>query len=123
MKKHFFLASTVFAAVCLVGCAQKQVVPSSEMALAEDAVAEASSAGAYEFAPLEIEMAEDKIEQAKIAIQAKNNLEAKRLLEKAQVDAKLAESKARTAKTQKSVNELQKSIDVLREEIERKAAE
>lgn len=123
MKQKIFLASTVFAAVCLVGCAQKHKVPTSEMALADEAVAEASSAGAYEFAPLEIEMAEEKIEQAKIAIQAKDNLEAKRLLEKAQVDAKLAESKARTAKTQKAVNELQKSIDVLKEEIERKAAE
>lgn len=106
----------------LSSCAPAVQPPVSQMALANEAVEEATAAGAYEYAPVELKAAQDKIEQAKAAMQAKDNLAAERLLKEAEVDAKLAEAKSATAKSQKAVDELQKSIDLLREEINRKQA-
>lgn len=106
----------------LSSCAPAVQPPVSQMALANEAVEEATAAGAYEYAPVELKAAQDKIEQAKAAMQAKDNLAAERLLKEAEVDAKLADAKSATAKSQKAVDELQKSIDLLREEINRKQA-
>jgi hypothetical protein len=107
----------------LVSCAPAMQPPDSQMALANEAVEEATSAGAYEYAPVELKAAQDKINQAEQAMQSKDNVTAKRLLQEAEVDAKLAEAKSATAKSQKAVAELQKSIDLLRDEFKRKQAQ
>lgn len=104
----------------LAACAPAKQPPTGQMALATAAVEKAAAAGAYEYAPLALKSSQDKIEQAKTAIQAKDYENARRLLEQAEVDAKLAEAKSGAAKSQKAVDELQKSIDLLREEIQRK---
>ena len=107
----------------LSSCAPAVQPPDSQMALATEAVEEATAAGAYEYAPVELKAAQDKINQAKQAMQSKDNVTAKRLLQEAEVDAKLAEAKSATAKSQQAVAELQKSIDMLRDEINRKQAQ
>jgi hypothetical protein len=80
--------------LALAGCAPAKQPPASQMALAQDAVEKASTAGAYEYAPVELKTARDKIDQAKTAMQSKDYASAKRLLEQAEVDAKLAEAKS-----------------------------
>ncbi|MEZ4483824.1 MAG: DUF4398 domain-containing protein [Syntrophotaleaceae bacterium] len=107
----------------VTACTPAVQPPVSQMALANEAVEEATSVGAYEYAPVELRAAQDKINQAEVAMQAKDNLTAGRLLKEAEVDAKLAEAKSTTAKSQKAVNELQKSIDLLSDEINRKQAQ
>ncbi len=104
----------------LMGCASSIQPPTGKMAVAESAVDKASAAGAYEYAPLELKMAQDKVDQAKTEIQAKNYVKADRLLEQAELDAQLAEAKTSTTKSQKVVDSLQQGIDLLREEIQRK---
>jgi len=106
--------------LALAACAPAKQPPTSQMALATAAVEKATAAGAYEYAPLELKTSQDKIDQAKTAIGVKDYARAERLLEQAEMDAKLAEAKSGTAKSQKAVDELQKSIDLLREEIQRK---
>jgi len=107
----------------LSSCTPAMQPPDSQMALANEAVEEATAAGAYEYAPVELKAAQDKINQAKLAMQTKDNLTAERLLKEAEVEAKLVEAKSATAKSQRAVDELQKSIDLLRDEINRKQAQ
>jgi hypothetical protein len=109
--------------LALAGCAPATQPPASQMALAQDAVEKASAASAYEYAPVELKAARDKIDQAKTAMQSKDYASSQRLLEQAEVDARLAEARSNAAKAQRAVEELQKSIDLLREEIQRKEAQ
>lgn len=120
-RKHALILG--LALLTLTACAPAKKAPTGQMALAQSAVDNATAADAYEYAPLELKTAQDKIEQAKMAIQAKEHVEAERLLEQAEIDAQLAEAKARTAKAQKTVETLQQGIDLLREEIQRKLAQ
>lgn len=116
-KKHAISLS--LALLSLTACTSSQP-PTSQMALAQSAVDKATTAGAYEYAPLELKAAQDKMDMAKTAIQAKHYGEAERLLEQAEIDAQLAEAKSDTVKSQKTVDTLQQGIDLLREEIQRK---
>lgn len=122
MKVRIRIRPIVFGLVCLslTACSSSKQPPISQMALAQAAVEQATAAGAYGYAPLELKTSQDKINQAKAAIQAKDYMKAERLLEQAELDAKLAEAKSSTAKSQKAVDELQKSIDLLRETVQQK---
>lgn len=119
-KKSFFFGASL---LILTSCAPAMQPPASQMALAEEAIEEASAAGAYEYAPLELKTARDKIDQAKAAVNAEDYVTAERLLKQAEIDAKLAEAKSTTVKSQRVVDELQKGTDLLREEIQRKQAQ
>lgn len=118
------IAGCVMALVLFLGgCATTQP-PSPQLtaalATANETVKQAREVDAQEFAPLELQTAERKLEAAQTAIAKKDNELAGRLAKEAMVDAKLAEVKSRSAKTQASARELQKSIEALREEIARK---
>ena len=126
MKTGTVLQSCIVVTGLLIfiGCASSKQSQSQigKMALSQAAVEKASSEGAYEYAPLELKTARDKIELAKTATQSKEYETAERLLEQATVDAELAEAKSKTAKSQKVVDELKTSIDMLRDEIQRKTS-
>lgn len=104
----------------LAGCAAKTPSPEKQVTLATQSITQAESAGAFEFAPVELKSAREKLSQAKLAMDKEENLKAKRLADEAMVDANLAEAKARSAKSQKVVEELKESISVLQEEMNRK---
>lgn len=106
------------AAIIMVGCASMPA-PTEQLAVSKAAVASATRSGGNEFAPLELKSAMEKMEGAERAMGAKDYPLAKRLAEQAQLDAKLAETKAGLAKAQKSVDDAQESNRVLREEIKR----
>ncbi len=76
------------------------------LALTEEAINDARSAGAEEYAPLPLDNAERKFEDAKVAIKNGEKSKAKRLLEEAESDAKLAESTTEAMKKQKAADEL-----------------
>ncbi|MFH1217504.1 MAG: DUF4398 domain-containing protein [Pseudomonadota bacterium] len=111
----------VSASLGLAACGTKYPPPDSQMNMATSEIGQAESIGAYESAPLELKSARDKLEQAKQAVQREDNLAAKRLAEQAIVDANLAQAKARTAKSQKTVEELKASIQTLQDELNRTA--
>ncbi len=108
-----------FAVATLSGCAGV-APPTEQMAVSKAAVASAASAGGGEFASLEMRSAQEKMDGATRAMQKEDYEAARRLAESAEVDARLAEKKAQSAKARKAADVTQEDIRVLREEINRK---
>lgn len=113
----------VAAAIFMAGCASTPSIPAptEQMAVSRAAVNNASSAGGNEFAPIQLKSAMEKMDAAERAMGAKDYARARLLAEEAQVDAKLAETTARSAKAQKAADALQEDNRVLRKELDRKA--
>jgi len=113
----------VAAAIFMAGCASTPSIPAptEQMAVSRAAVNNASSAGGNEFAPIQLKSAMEKMDAAERAMGAKDYGRARLLAEEAQVDAKLAETTARSAKAQKAADALQEDNRVLRKELDRKA--
>ena len=106
--------------IVMSGCASSKIpAPTNEFAAANQAVEQAEQVGAEEYAPLEIRNAREKLAEAGVLIDRKENEKAKMLLEKAMADAELAEARALSAKAQRAVGELKETIEVLKQEIER----
>ena len=76
----------------------------------------AVSAGATEYAPVEMKSAQDKLKQAELAMHDKKYDEARRLSEQAEWDARVAERKAQAAKAEKAVQDAQNAVQQLRQE-------
>ncbi|OIR04690.1 hypothetical protein GALL_130740 [mine drainage metagenome] len=108
------------AAVILIsGCASVPP-PIEQMAVSRAALNNANSAGANEFAPVQLKSAMDKMQGAEQAMTAKDYPLANQLAEEAEVDAKLAGLTARSVKAQKAAEAIQEDSRVLRKEIDRK---
>lgn len=105
--------------VVLTACASVPP-PTEQMAVSTAAVAHASTAGGGEAAPADMQMARQKLDRARLAMQAENYDLARVLSEEAQVDAQLAEAKAGSIKARKAASELSEGVRVLREELDRK---
>jgi hypothetical protein len=114
-----------FVALCgatmmlAAGCSSMNTPATASVAVSAAAVESASSAGGAEFAPVEMSSARDKMARANKAMTAKDYKLANDLANQAQADAKLAQSKAGSAKAQTAANALQDDIRVLREELDR----
>src|SRR5450631_3525989 len=104
--------------VAITGCASVPP-PTEQMAVSKSAVANAVSAGGAEYAPVEMKLAQDKMDRARRAMEKEDYENARWLAEEAQADARLAEKKAQSAKAQKAAIVMQDDIRVLREEINR----
>lgn len=100
------------------GCAAK-TAPVESITGAEIAVKAAHEKNAANYAPLELKIAEDKLNDAKTAVQKEDFDEARRLAEEAMADARLAEAKALSEKSKKLAQDMKNSIETLRREIER----
>ena len=109
----------VTAAIIMAGCASNPP-PTEQMAVSRAAVNNASSAGASEFAPVQLKSAMEKMDAAERAMTEKEYVLARHLAEQAQVDAQLAESTARSAKAQKAADALKEDSRILRQELDRK---
>jgi hypothetical protein len=108
------------AVLVLAGCASPQKAPATaDVAVSRNAVENAVSAGAAELAPAEINVARDKMMRANQALAAKDYKLARELAIQAQADAKLAQSKANSAKATAASNALNEDLRVLREEVDR----
>jgi outer membrane murein-binding lipoprotein Lpp len=116
-----FAAGTIAAAVLLLaGCASPQKAPATaDVAVSRNAVENAVSAGAAELAPEEINAAREKMMRANQALAARDYKLARELAIQAQADAKLAQSKANSAKATAASNQLNEDLRVLREEVDR----
>ena len=108
------------ALLALAACASTPP-PKEQMAVAEAAVASASSAGALQWAPAELRVAQDKLSRAQSALAAKDHARAGSLAMEADVDARLATAAAGAAKAKKAAEEVQEADRALREEMSRKA--
>lgn len=105
--------------LAMVGCASQKAPATADVAVSRAAVANAVSAGASDLAPEEISAARAKMQRASQALAAKDYTLARDLANQAQADAKLAQSKANSAKATAASNALQEDLRVLREEVDR----
>jgi hypothetical protein len=116
-RLQFLLCALCVAA--LSACSSMKTPATADVAVSKEAVASATTAGATELAPAEMAAARDKMLRANQALAAKDYRTAQDLAQQAQADAKLAQSKANSAKAMAAANALQEDIRVLREELER----
>ena len=111
-------AMSLLACALLAACASTPP-PTEQLAVSTAALASATGAGALELAPAELSMARDKLNRANVAVTAEQNERALLLAQQAQVDARLAEVKARSVKAQKAAAEVGEGNRVLNEEMNR----
>ena len=107
------------ALLALAGCASQKAPATADVAVSRAAVENATSAGAAELAPAEMTSAREKMLRANQALAAKDYQAARDLATQAQADARLAQSKANSAKATAAADALQENIRVLREELDR----
>ena len=120
LLKSIATAAALAGALVLAGCASPQKAPATaDVAVSRNAVENAVSAGAAELAPAEITVARDKMMRANAALAAKDYKLARELAIQAQADAKLAQSKANSAKATAASNALNEDLRVLRQEVDR----
>lgn len=110
---------SLVTAIVVSACASLPA-PTEQIALSNEALRNANSAGSNEFAPVQLKSAMDKMESANRAMNEKKHVLARQLSEQAQVDAQLALEMTRAAKAQKAADALQEDNRVLRQEIDRK---
>jgi hypothetical protein len=103
----------------LYGCASEKTPATADVAVSRAAVASATSSGAADLAPAEMQSARDKLMRANQALAAKDYKTAQDLASQASADAQLAQSKANSAKATTAADELQQNIRLLREEVQR----
>jgi Skp family chaperone for outer membrane proteins len=109
-------------AVALLGlaaCASDKAPATADVAVSRAAVANATSAGAADLAPAEMQSAREKLMRANQALAAKDYKTAQDLATQASADAQLAQSKANSAKATSAADELQQNIRMLRDEVNR----
>jgi len=121
-RRPAVLLSCAFAAALLLlgGCASAPV-PKEQLAVAEAAVKQASSAATGEGAPLELRAATDKLAGARAAVASGDMVRARQLAEQAELDARVAQLHAQTTRSRQAATESQSAARALSEELDRKA--
>ncbi|MDM1696651.1 DUF4398 domain-containing protein [Thiopseudomonas alkaliphila] len=109
------LAAVVAGSVLtLAGCSGNP--PTTQLAVATQALNAAETAGAIEFAPVEMQAARQKMNDAEKADFEKDYKKAKDLAEQAEWDARVAERKAQAEKVQRAVKDAERAVQELRNE-------
>ena len=112
---------SLLLATALAACASVPP-PVEQMAVSKSAVDRASSSpNAVEAAPVELQRAREKLDRAQRAMTEKDYVLARRMAEQAEVDARVAESRASSARGERALKEVQESSRALQEEINRQA--
>ena len=92
--------------------------PVDAFSKAELSLRTAAEARADELAPMDLQRAKEKLEQAKRAMAAGRNTEARRLAEAADVEAELAQARAEAEITRFAADQLRARGDALRQKFE-----
>jgi len=121
MKQTKYTLSIACCALILLvsGCTSMKDPATSNIAVSKNAIANADSADAAQFAPLELQSAREKLTRANAAMADKDYKLANDLAIQAQADAKVATSKANSSKAQAAADALNADIRVLQEELTR----
>lgn len=119
-KKAVIQMLLLCGAMGLSGCAGNP--PTAALSQADLAVQQASKSKAPEYASLELYTAREQLTGAQEAMKNKEYTQARRLAERALVNAQLAETKAEAEQTRRAAEELRQSIEALRREAERQVS-
>ena len=123
-KKAVIQLLLLCGAVGLSSCAGKPPTATvSQMSQADLAVQQASKSKAPEYASLELYTAREQFASAQEAMHKKDYTQARRLAERALVNAQLAETKAEAEQARRAAAELRQSIEALRREAEQPVAQ
>jgi len=112
--RPFFAA---LAVVALAGCAADPA-PNEQIRLTQQALEQASAVGANADESPELKLAEDKFTQAKADMAEQSFKDARMQAEQAELDARLAEAKVLTRKSQEQLNVLNTRITRLRKQLQ-----
>jgi hypothetical protein len=105
--------SLLSGVMMVTGCASKQIAPPSTV---KQAFLNAQQADVTRFAPLDMRIAQEKIEAAQDAFRTMDYVKADRLAQEALVTVQLAEAKAAKEKLKASTSDLQDTLHVLKRE-------
>jgi pyocin large subunit-like protein len=101
--------------IALTGCASDPA-PTEQLRLSEQAMSQAKAVGASEQVA-ELTLAENKLVQAQAAMAQEAYKDARMLAEQAELDARLAEARVLTEKSQAQLSELHNRINRLRKQL------
>jgi hypothetical protein len=118
MSKRSLLGLSALS-LLLLACASTPP-PVAQMAVAEAAVARASSVGTSEAAAGSLRVATGKLAAARVALAAGEHETALRLAEQATLDAQLADQQAQALRARKAAQESDDAARALRAELDRK---
>ncbi|MBF0302571.1 MAG: DUF4398 domain-containing protein [Desulfamplus sp.] len=113
-----FVAAAL-AMATITGCAAKVVKPIKNISDAEMAIKMAIENSATVNAPLDVRIAEDKLQKAREAAKREDFILAQRLADEASMDARVAEVKSQTQKIKRMEKDLRDSIETLQNEVNR----
>jgi len=105
------------AVVALAGCAADPA-PNEQMRLTQQALEQANAVGAVADDSPELKLAEDKFTQAKADMADESYKDARMRAEEAELDARLAEARVLTRKSQEQLNVLNTRITRLRKQLQ-----
>ncbi len=108
----------VLVAGVLAGCSSVSQVTRERVARSETSFQQAQQAiGNSEAGAIELQRAKDNLDQAKLAVNKKEDQKAQRYAQLAQLDSELAVSKSQSAAARKAADELTASIQQLRDAV------
>ena len=119
LVRLFGITALAAITLTLMACATKIAAPTQELALSRAAIEAAARAGAAELAPTELNIARQKQAMADTAMTQEQYSQALLLSNEVQVDARLAEAKARSTRADRAAGEIREDGRVLRQEINR----
>lgn len=93
--------------------------PTDTIRAAEKAIDEATQADAQPYARLDLHLARENLTKARALVDEERYVEARRLAERALVEAELAHAKANSANAQRNADEIREHVATLRREIDR----
>lgn len=93
--------------------------PTASLAQAEAAVQQARDSQASQYAPGELQLAREELDRARLALNAGEYEQARRLADQALANARLAEARAETENLRQTAQELRLTISTLRDEAAR----
>jgi hypothetical protein len=101
--------------LALAACGGGEGLPEAELSRAQLAVERAVAARAGERAPSELARAQQELAAAREAVEEERYTEARRLAERAEADATLAEARSRATVESETLDELQSTVGEPRE--------
>lgn len=120
MSRAVVPLSLAVGAAMLAGCGGVSDLTRERVARSETSVQQAQQTlGNSEQGAVELQRARESLDQARAALKAKNEQQATRYAQLAELDAQLAVSKSQSASARKAADELLASIKQLRQEADR----
>src|SRR5713101_5743469 len=116
---QWWIAGPLLCGVLGVSACTSARPPVAPLSQAELAVRHASESKASQYAPVELQLAKEKLADARLALEVHDYERARRLAEQALADAELAEALAESESTHQTAGDLRLTIEALRDDAAR----